>query len=213
MTRPRAAITRAAAALLLTACGDDPAPVAQTSAAAPSTSSTAPRGGPSSSTTSTAAEPEGRPTAPKGTPGRPRGGVVDPRDVDDAKASEVAQAYARTTSTIDTRIDRSYSDAQRRATRWLDPKIAKELEQDLPADPSWSQLAKDQAWTTARTQDVSPDGSAPTGLNASRVIEVTVTTKGAGGKSIGKPDTVTMLVDLARAGTTKPWLVTAVSTY
>lgn len=215
MSTHRAYLSRgaalAAAAAILAACGADPAPPATSTTQAPATSSTTPR--PESSQSSSSGTSAGRPTAPTGRKGTPRGGLVDPKTVDETSASDVAQAYARTAWTIDTRIDKSHADAQRRAQPWLDAQLAKELTQPLPIGTGWADLVKTKAWTTAKTEDVSPDGSAPTGLTATRVIQTTVTTKTASGKTIGKPEAITVLLDLTRTSDDKPWRVTKISTY
>lgn len=209
---PRLAATLPFALVLLAGCTGEDTPTATTTT--PSTSAvTASPTSTTRTTTNTTAPETGRPGVPTGAAGRPRGGVVDPDDVDTAQASDVARAYARTTWTADTRLDNSWTDAQRRATRWLTPELADALTDELPAGPGWDDLDARDAWTTAKATDVSPDAAAPTGLTASRVIDVVVTTKTGAGRAYGRPQTVTMLIDLTRRTSTAPWRVSNVTTY
>lgn len=217
ITKTSAASAVLAVALLTTGCGTSSAPPAPTSTAAPTTSSSSPRGttAAKTSTTASATSTEGRPTAKpaKGT-GTPRGPLPKTDSVNDRNAAAVAAAYVQTVETIDTRIDNSRSDAQRRAAHWLTPDLAKEVAKGLPGGAGWAALAKKSAWTKATVTDVTPSGADPTkGLTADRVVQVEVTTYGRSRKPIGKPTTSTMTVALQRTTESKPWRVTDMQTY
>lgn len=222
VTRHAAAVL---AALALTACTSDRgSPPSSTTETAAPTSAAAPRSGtlsPTSSTSSTetstssssATSTTGRPATDLGKRGTPRGGLVSPADVEGTNAAAVADAYVRTTLTIDTRLDNSHTDAQRRAKRWLAPELAQRLSQRLPGASGWHRMTKDDTWTAATVTDVTPAGGDPTkGLRSERLMEATVSTHTKGSK---KPTTrrTTMGVTLERDAENKPWRVTGMQTY
>lgn len=206
-------------ALLATGCGANDAAPTPTGATAPKTSSVPPRGTSSTPTktptTTSTSSTEGRPTAEpaKGT-GTPRGPLPKTDTVDERNAAAVAAAYVQTIETIDTRIDNSRSDAQRRAAHWLRPDLVDEVVKGLPSGAGWGALAKKSAWTKAAVTDITPSGTDPRkGLIADRVVKVEVTTYGRDRKPIGKPTTSTEVVTLERATESKPWRVTDMQTY
>lgn len=224
MVTTKILVTAAAltATLLATSCGQAETSSTQTTTAAPPTSSAPPRGTTSSDTpssskmsTSTTGSTQGRPTtAPATAKGTPRGPLPEPDRVDQSNAAAVAVAYLRTAETIDTRIDNSRNDAQRRAARWLTPDLAQELAKGLPGGAGWAELEKKSAWTKAEVTDVTPSGGDPTaGLTSARVLQVEVTTYGRGRKAIGTAVTTTTAVTLQRASESKPWRVSDMQTY
>lgn len=219
-TKTLTATTALTVALLATGCGNTESPPAQTSSAAPTISSAPTRGSAdtstsTSTTSSKTTQTEGRPTTePAKATGTPRGPLPKTGSVNERNAAAVAAAYVQTAETIDTRIDSSRNDAQRRATRWLTPALARELAKGLPGGAGWAKLAKKSAWTSAAVTDVTPSGADPTkGLTADRVIQVEVTTHGRGRTTIGKPLSSTIAVNLQRATESKPWRVTDMQTY
>lgn len=221
-TKTLTATAALALVLMASGCGDEPAPGTSSTTAAPTTSSAPPRGttpaqDPTSSTTSSSAPTatEGRATTPPSTAkGTPRGPLPRPGSVDERNAAAVATAYLQTTETIDTKVDTSRSDAQRRAARWLTPDLAREVANGLPGGAGWAQLAKKSAWTKATVTDVTPSGGDPTqGLTADRVLQVEVTTYGRGRKPLGDPVSTTTAVTLQRASESKPWRVADMQTY
>lgn len=223
-TKTLTAAAALTAALLASGCGSTEAPPPQTSTAAPTISSAPPRGtnAPDTTTTTTSTTPssnttpsEGRATTePAKATGTPRGPLPQVDRLDGRNAAAVAAAYVQTIETIDTRIDRSRSDAQRRAMRWLIPELANEVENGLSGGAGWSTLTKKGAWTKATVTDVTPSGADPTkGLTADRVIQVEVTTYGRDHKTIGQPTTSTVAVTLQRATESKPWRVAGMQTY
>ncbi|WP_346008609.1 hypothetical protein [Janibacter terrae] len=209
--------------LMATGCGDEPAPGTSTSIPAPTTSNAPPRGStPAQDSTSSTTAPSSAPTAAEGratTPpstakGTPRGHLPKPGSVDERNAAAVAAAYLQTTETIDTDVDTSRSDAQRRAARWLTPDLAREVAKGLPGGAGWAQLTKKGAWTKAAVTDVTPSGGDPTkGLTTDRVLQVEVTTYGRSRKPLGDAVTTTTAVTLRRASESKPWRVADMQTY
>lgn len=222
-TKTLTAAAALTAALLASGCGSSEAPPPQTSTAAPTISSAPPRGTSEPTTTSTTSTTpssnttpsEGRATTePAKATGTPRGPLPEVDRLDGRNAAAVAAAYVQTIETIDTRVDRSRSDAQRRAVRWLIPELASEVENGLPGGAGWSTLTKKDGWTKATVTDVTPSGADPTkGLTADRVIQVEVTTYGRGHKAIGQPTASTVAVTLQRATESKPWRVAGMQTY
>lgn len=228
MVTTKTFVTAAAltATLLAAGCGQAETSSTQTTTAAPPISSAPPRGttssdtpssttSPSKMSTSTTGSTQGRPTtAPATAKGTPRGPLPEPDRVDQSNAAAVAVAYVRTAETIDTRIDNSRNDAQRRAARWLTADLAQELAKGLPGGAGWAELEKKSAWTKAEVTDVTPSGGDPTaGLTSDRVLQVEVTTYGRGRKAIGAAVTTTTAVTLQRASESKPWRVSDMQTY
>lgn len=208
---------------LTASCGQEQTPPPETAPSSPAASTTnaPPRGTPdessssTSSTTPTTKSAEGRAATPPSTAkGQPRGKLPKPGSVDQRNAAAVAAAYVQTTETIDTRIDTSHNDAQRRALRWIRDDLAKDLEGDLPGGTGWADLKKRGAWTSVKVTDVTPAGGNPTeGLTTDRILQANVTTYGNDRKAIGKPTIRTTAVTLQRASATKPWRVTDSQSY
>lgn len=223
-TKTLTATTVLTLALMATGCGDETAKGTATHTAAPTTSSAPTRGSvsesqrPTSSTTTSSSSPTataGRATTPPSSAkGGPRGPLPKPGSVDESNAAAVAAAYVQTVETVDTKVDASRSDAQRRAARWLTPDLAREVAGGLPGGAGWNELTKRSAWTKASVTDVTPSGGDPTkGLTADRVLQVEVTTYGRGAKRLGKPVTSTTAVTLQRASDSKPWRVANMQSY
>lgn len=224
VTATTTAILTLTLTLTATGCGDEPAPGTSTNTAAPTTSSPPTRGSasesqsPTSSTTTPSSSPTataGRATTPPSSAkGGPRGPLPKPGSVDESNAAAVAAAYVQTVETLDTKVDASRSDAQRRAARWLTPDLARDVARGLPGGAGWDELVKQSAWTKVRVTDVTPSGGDPTqGLTADRLLQVETTTYGRGGKRLGKPVTTTTAVTLQRASDSKPWRVADMQSY
>lgn len=201
---------------LLSGCGQDEQTPAARESAAP-TSAAPTRSGtlsPSSTPSSSSDSPtEGQPTTTAGKGGKPRGGTVSPSSVQETNAAAVAAAYARTTLTIDTKLDSGRNDGQRRATRWMTPDLADRLAAGLPGSSGWDDLRKDDTWTKVAVTDITPAGGDPTkGLESERLLEATVSTHTKSGKKPSKSKT-TMSVTLTRDGESKPWRVSGMQTY
>ncbi len=176
-------------------------PAASTSSlmALPSTASSSPAPVPSN------------PPVPAGVAGRPRGEVGGA--VDGQSPDAVAAAFAGTTFTYDTAIDRSPFDAQVRSAVYATPAFAGVLKQPLQqgGGAQWNTLAAHHGYSTVALAVNHDDGRPPDQLGAAaRGYTITVTGHGEAGWT-APLDSQTMYVFLTRTGTTTPWQVARVS--
>lgn len=182
-------------ALVVAGCSDpEPPPVPTT---------------PPASTAPTAVPPNWTPeNVPTGAPGTPAGGVPDPATVDDADPDAVAVAALTAMFSMDTAIDLSPSDADRRAIPWLSEAFADGVRAGSPSGggADWIALTEHQGYTVVdQVFDVSEDG-APTDSDQHvyRIYQVTYTPTGRDGWT-GEPVTYYYYLTLIRADTTQPW--------
>ena len=218
----RSSMTAAAAAVVLavvvTGCSSTaqgaPTPTTETTTAtvitpipAPPTPSAAPAG-----TTPVATAP----AMPTGTPGRPRG--LPTTAVDTTSIDAVAKAFASTTFTYDTALDRSEFDAQVRSSVYATPAFAAELTTPLAQTGSatFTTLAAHQGFTTVTLALNADDGQPPDELrSAARSYRVTITGQGTTGLGTGgwsaPLDATTIYLRLARTGASAPWQIASVS--
>lgn len=185
-----------AGALVLAGCSDqgqEREPEQSTTASSP----TAPAG-----PSRTPAPPS---TVPPGKAGAPRGGVV--KGVLLQNASSVANAYAVTVYTQDTRLDASPNDAARRARGWMTPDLARSYATGLPGSGGepWRQLAAAGGYTKVSATEV--DARQENGLRVGRDVLVTVNRLRGNGQPLGPPDTVLVSMVLVRDSQTAPWQV------
>lgn len=146
-----------------------------------------------------------------GRAGTPRGAPTAPVNAHDPAA--VAARFAATTVIVDTAIDRSSADAQRRAARWATPAYAAVLTAPVPVtgDHDFTVLAAHHGFTTAALVSNADDGRPPDlPLTAARSFTVTATGHGAHGWTQARPAQV-MYVFLARTGPAAPWRVERVT--
>jgi hypothetical protein len=129
--------------------------------------------------------------------------------VDGSSASAVSKAFARASFLQDTRIDRSPSDAARRAARWARPSYAAELSSPgrAPGGAAWNAMAAHDGYTTVTATQNDDDGRPPDELRrAYRAWDLTLTPRGAAGWT-GKKRHEVMYVTLTRRGGDAPWRV------
>jgi hypothetical protein len=182
--------------LTLAGCSDPEPPTAPTA-----TALNAPTAVPPSWT------PENVPT---GKPGTPAGGIPDPAAVDDADPDAVAVAALTGMFSMDTAIDLSPSDADRRAIPWLSEAFADGVRAGSPdgGGADWITLADHQGYTLVdQVLDVSEDGApADSDQAAYRIYQVTYTPTGRDGWT-GEQVTSSYYLTLTRADSTQPWRV------
>jgi hypothetical protein len=147
---------------------------------------------------------------PAGREGIPKAGLPDLGKVDGADPAAVAGAALSTLWTIDTAIDTSRYDAEKRAAQLYTPEQAAGLTAASPrAVPGgdWALWAAHQAYTTVSVQQSHEDGAPEDGptLVHQRWV-VTATPHGRDGWT-GQPELTTAFIILARADTTQPWRV------
>lgn len=148
--------------------------------------------------------------APSGAAGDPRGLDLDPDDVDLHDPMQVAEAFAVTMLTPDTRIDRSPADLSRRAARWASDEYAEQLRADRPAGggAEWVALGEREGYlsVTLHTHPAVEAGlvePTPNQLAAEVPILGTLTAHDA-----DLPEReVTALVSLHRTDPDAPWRV------
>jgi len=186
-----------------------PAQAPAASAAVASTAST-PAAPPSVASSALAPVPS-NPPVPAGVAGQPRGQVGGA--VDGQSPDAVAAAFAGTTFTYDTAIDRSPFDAQVRSAVYATPSFAAVLKQPLHqgGGAQWNTLAAHHGYSTVALAVNHDDGRPPDQLGAAaRGYTITVTGHGENGWNTPL-DSQTMYVFLARTGTATPWQVARVS--
>jgi len=179
-----------------------PAPAASAAVASPASTPAAP---PSVASSALAPVPS-NPPVPAGVAG-PRG------EVDGQSPDAVAAAFAGTTFTYDTALDRSPYDAQVRSAVYATPPFAAVLKQPLQqgGGAEWNTLVAHHGYTTVALAVNHDDGRPPDQLGAA-ARAYTVTTTGHGDNAWSAPlDSQTMYVFLTRTGTTTPWQVARVS--
>jgi len=165
----------------------------------------------SASSRSTPAPVPSNPPVPAGVAGRPRGEAGGP--VDGQSPDAVAAAFAASTFTYDTAIDRSPFDAQVRSAVYATPAFAGVLKQPLQqgGGAQWNTLAAHHGYSTVALAVNHDDGRPPDQLRAAaRGYTITVTGHGENGWT-APLDSQTMYVFLTRTGTTTPWQVARVS--
>ncbi len=183
------------------------APAASAAVASPASTPAAP---PSVASSALAPVPS-NPPIPAGVAGRPRGEVGGP--VDGQSPDAVAAAFAGTTFTYDTAIDRSPFDAQVRSAVYATPAFAGVLKQPLHqgGGAQWNTLAAHHGYSTVALAVNHDDGRPPDQLGAA-ARGYTITVTGHGDNAWSAPlDSQTMYVFLTRTGTTTPWQVARVS--
>jgi len=151
------------------------------------------------------------PTVPAGRPGQPRGAVPAPVSSGDPDA--VAAAFADTTFTYDTAIDRSPFDAQVRSAVYATAQFATQLRRPLVqgGGAEWTALAAHHGYTTVALTPNVDDGRPPDQLRAAaRSFTPAVTGHGDGGW-VQLWDSQTMYVFLTRTGAQALWQVDRVS--
>ncbi len=133
--------------------------------------------------------------------------------MDGQSPDAVSAAFAGTTFTYDTAIDRSPFDAQVRSAVYATPPFAAVLKQPLQqgGGVQWNTLAAHHGYTTVALTANHDDGRPPDQLGAAaRGYTITVTGHGDNGWT-APLDSQTMYVFLTRTGTTTPWQVSRVS--
>ncbi|MGQ0632496.1 MAG: hypothetical protein ACT4P1_15865 [Sporichthyaceae bacterium] len=152
---------------------------------------------------------------PAGRTGAPRGGTIDPADVNGRSkngADAVADAVAATFYRHDTRLDTSPADAPRRATPWLTATYAAALAAPRPGGggAAWLELIDHDAYTSTKVRPVLESGAPPdTPQQAYRQRQVTVTAHGTNGWT--QRETHVLFLALTRTGTGAPWKVNALT--
>ncbi|MFF7995067.1 hypothetical protein ACFZDG_35520 [Kitasatospora xanthocidica] len=145
---------------------------------------------------------------PAGREGSPKAALPDLGKVNGADPSAVAGAALATIWTIDTTLDASRYDAEKRAVQLYTPQRAAGLHEVSPrAVPGadWAVWAAHQAYTTVAVQQSHEDGGpedGPTLLHQRWVV--TVTPHGRDGWT-GQAGLTIAFVTLTRADTTQPW--------
>jgi len=191
-----------------------PAPATGTSVSSPTAPSAAPFSAAPGSVPprSTAAPVPSNPPVPAGVAGQPRG-QAGGGPVDGQSPDAVSAAFAGTTFTYDTALDRSPYDAQVRSAVYATPPFAAVLKQPLHqgGGAQWNTLAAHHGYTTVALAVNHDDGRPPDQLGAAaRGYTITVTGHGEDGWT-APLDSQTMYVFLTRTGTTTPWQVARVS--
>ena len=133
--------------------------------------------------------------------------------MDGQSPDAVAAAFAATTFTYDTALDRSPFDAQVRSAVYATPGFAVVLKQPLQqgGGAQWNTLAAHHGYTTVALAVNHDDGRPPDQLGAA-ARGYTITVTGHGDNAWSAPlDSQTMYVFLTRTGTTTPWQVARVS--
>lgn len=196
MRQPPCSVLVIAVALVLTGCSEE----SQERATEQSTTATSPAA--SAGPSLTPAPPS---TVPPGKPGTPRGGVV--KGVLPTNASSVANAYAVTVYTQDTRLDASPNDAARRARGWMTPDLARSYATGLPGSGGepWRQLAAAGGYTKVSATEV--DARQENDLRVGRDVLVTVNRLRGNDQPLGAPDTVLVSMVLVRESPAAPWRV------
>ncbi|WP_433860375.1 hypothetical protein [Streptomyces kronopolitis] len=208
-SRTAAAVTAAALAAVLTACGTTPTTPGADDAppkAATSPSSEAP------------ADPSQDPTdeasaLPTGATGAPRGDLPDPKKVNGRDPDAVSKAALTAMWTVDTRFDVSQHDASLRAIPYATPKYAKGIRSTPPRSApgaEWARWADHHAYTKVTVSAADDAGAPPdTATDAYRTWTLTSTPHGDAGWT-GDPTTITAFVYLTRTSKAAEWKVDAV---
>lgn len=202
-SRGAAALSCCALLVVMTGCG---APEQETAA-------TTVRSSPAVSSTTTRAVqtptgPAGASTVATGKAGKPRGQGFDPAKVDPKNATTVAQAFAVTSYTVDTRLDASPNDGPRRGLVWVTARLRAALARPLPGDGGapWRALVAADGFTRVSVLEEEAE-VAETGNSTSRREHLTVTSFDGRGKQIGQSETFVVVYDLTRPGPGQAWSV------
>lgn len=197
------------AAVVLSGCG---APEGPTTATAPTNSSTT-AGLVTSTTrpTQTPTAPAGASAVATGKSGRPRGLSFDAAKVDVKSATNVAQAFAVTSYTLDARLDMSPNDGPRRGLGWVSPRLRAALAGPLPGDGGapWRALVAADGFTRVSVVEEEAE-VVESGNSTSRREHLTVTSLDGRGKQIGQPERFVVIYDLVRAGSGQSWFVSGI---
>lgn len=138
--------------------------------------------------------------------------LPSPAAVNYADPTAVSQAAVIIQWTMDTVTDASQYQAELRSAPFLAPAYLAQLRAHPPvAAPGyqWSQWAAHRAYTTVSVVAEPDDQPADTATTAYRQWGITVTPHGAGGWT-GAAMAATVFVQLSRAGSGRPWLVSAI---
>lgn len=151
------------------------------------------------------------PVPPTGEEGQPRGLTITAAEVDAHDVDQVAEAFALTMLTPDSRLDVSPSDVTRRAAQWAEPSYAEALSASRPSGggADWLALhANDGYWSAELTPTPALANGAldvePTDLTAERPYIATRTphdVEQATEESFG------VVVYLSRTSPGEPWAV------
>jgi hypothetical protein len=138
--------------------------------------------------------------------------LPNPAAVNYADPTAVSQAAVIIQWTMDTVTDASQYQAELRSAPFLAPAYLAQLRANPPvAAPGyqWDQWAAHRAYTTVSLVAEPDDQPADTATIAYRQWGITVTPRGIGGWT-GAPLTATVFVQLSRAGSGRPWLISAI---
>jgi hypothetical protein len=138
--------------------------------------------------------------------------LPSPGSVNYADPTSVSQAAVVIQWTMDTVTDASQYQAELRSAPFLAPAYLAQLKANPPvAAPGyqWNQWAAHRAYTTVSLVPEPNDQPADTSTTAYRQWGITVTPHGVGGWT-GAPTAATVFVQLSRAGSGRPWLVSAI---
>lgn len=208
MSRRGMSVVAATAAVVVVVAGCTSSSPARTASTAPSPTPVGTTGAPVPVVTGSMVAP---PPETTGRPGVPRGAPSAPVDTGDP--TQVAARFAATTFIVDTAIDRSRFDAQRRSARWATPAYATALTAPVPVtgDHEFTVLADHHGYTTVTVAANTDDGRPPDLLrSAARSFTVTPTAHGERGWTQAWPAR-TMYIFLTRAGASAPWQVNRVT--
>lgn len=200
--RGAAAVSCCALLVVMTGCGTPEQETAATTVSSSTTSSTTTRAA------QTPTGPAGASTVATGKAGKPRGQGFDPAKVDRKSATNVAQAFAVTSYTVDTRLDASPNDGPRRGLVWTSARLRAALARPLPGDggATWRALVTADGFTRVSVLEEEQE-VAETGNSTSRREHLTVTSYDGRGKQIGQPETFVVVYDLTRPGPGQAWSI------
>lgn len=205
--------------LALTACGNDPSaqdPAGSTTSPAPTSRTTAEPSTAAPSSASKAASttrhsPTTQPTPddrPTGGAGSPEGLDIDLATVDETDLDQISQALGQTMLTSDTTLDRTRTDAYRRAAQWMTPATAKQYTSSTVrgTDATWLELEAHDGYTTVTLEDPVAAGQPPgsTDTEGMRAYYATVTPRGRDGWE-GTPTRYQLMLVVTRDQTGDPW--------
>lgn len=219
--RPHTLLALILAGLALTACGNDPSPrdTARFTGSAP-TSTTSPAAAEPSTTPPPAEEdaasttrhsPTTQPTPdsrPTGGAGSPEGLEIDPGTVEETDLDQISQALGQTMLASDTTLDRTRTDAYRRASQWMTPATAKQYTSSTVrgTDAAWLELEAHDGYTTVTLEDPVAAGQPPgsTDTEGMRAYYATVTPRGRDGWE-GTTTRYQLMLVMTRDQAGDPW--------
>jgi hypothetical protein len=138
--------------------------------------------------------------------------LPSPQSVNFADPTAVSQAAVIIQWTMDTVTDASQYQAELRSGPFLAPGYLAQLKANPPVTApgyQWNQWAAHRAYTTVSLTGEPDDQPADGATTAYRQWGITVTPHGVRGWT-GAPLTATVFVQLSRAGSGRPWLVSAI---